>query len=265
MLTAHGLPAPAHFIPEISIDFEARPGKVLSSEVAGMNPFSIASLFACVAYSFLLGYHLPRSRTMRAERPLCFVLACFTLYSGAYIFLFGSPNIDSAFFWYKVSSLGWCLFPGALFLFVYSLVKGKLPRWGTAAALLPGAALAVPALWGKVMAGSFRFVEFAGFPYWYPVLDAHPLMILYLCYIIVSLTQALLLLGVWTFRAGGPERNVRALLFGAGVCVFLLNMTTNALLPFLGFASLPDRGHLTSLVFFIAVFFAASRKHLPSE
>ena len=111
-----------------------------------MNPFSIASLFACVAYSFLLGYHLPRSRTMRAERPLCFVLACFTLYSGAYIFLFGSPNIDSAFFWYKVSSLGWCLFPGALFLFVYSLVKGKLPLWVTAAALLPGAALRAFAL-----------------------------------------------------------------------------------------------------------------------
>lgn len=228
-----------------------------------MNPFSIASLLACVAYSFLLGYHLPRAWIFRAERPLCFVLACFTLYSGAYIFLFGSPGIDSAFFWYKVSSPGWCLFPGALLLFVYSLVKGRLPLWLTAAALLPGAALAVPALWGKVMAGSFRFVEFAGFPYWYPVLGAHPLMILYLCYIIVSLAQALLLLGVWTLHAEGKDRAVRAVLLGAGICVFLLNMTTNALLPFLGFASLPDLGHITSLVFFIAVFCAAATKRLP--
>src|SRR5512135_1051868 len=88
-----------------------------------MNILSLVAFFAFIVYLFfgIYTYRLDRHSTLNR----IFSLLCmdFAIWAFAYTFFYSAPDKQTAWFWYHVSSPGWCFFP-ALTLHFFLILTG---------------------------------------------------------------------------------------------------------------------------------------------
>ncbi|HMK66418.1 MAG TPA: histidine kinase N-terminal 7TM domain-containing protein, partial [Thermodesulfobacteriota bacterium] len=92
-----------------------------------MNILPLLSLMAFMIYMHLglHTYHLdPKSRLNRMLLVVCLDLSWWAF---SYSFVYSAPNMEMLWFWFKMSSIGWCFFGGITLHFL--LVLSQKDRW----------------------------------------------------------------------------------------------------------------------------------------
>ncbi len=75
-----------------------------------MSILSLVSFFNAIAFAFA-GLYLIRGNFKKTLNKLVvWVAGCYVVWSFAYTFFYTAPTIQSAWFWHKISALGWILF-----------------------------------------------------------------------------------------------------------------------------------------------------------
>ena len=123
-----------------------------------MNFFSLLSLFAFLVYVFLGFYAFLLDRRSRLNQVFLAVCLDLAFWSFAYSFVYGAPTKEVVWFWFRISALGWCTFPGLIlhFLLVLSQKRSLLSKqWIYPVLYGPGFLVLLRALTGVVTAKDF--------------------------------------------------------------------------------------------------------------
>jgi len=123
-----------------------------------LNFFSLLSLFAFLVYVFLGFYAFLLDRRSRLNQVFLAVCLDLAFWSFAYSFVYGAPTKEVVWFWFRISALGWCTFPGLIlhFLLVLSQKRSLLSKkWFYPVLYGPGVLVLLRALTGVVTAKDF--------------------------------------------------------------------------------------------------------------
>jgi diguanylate cyclase (GGDEF)-like protein/PAS domain S-box-containing protein len=205
-----------------------------------MNILTIFSLLASVIY-FALGFYAwgrePRSRLTQVFFLQCLSL---TIWAFSYAFVYQAPGKESLWFWYRMSSLGWCTIGGiTLHFFLLLWGKEKLLKkpWVYILLYLPGLILVYQVWNGVVVTKDFTLgpLGWAEIPapesFWY--------------WFHISNLLVCVLIGIFLFRQRGKtsklarERAQTRLVVGSAASVLALGFIINMVLPALHITFLP--------------------------
>src|SRR4030042_2102668 len=205
-----------------------------------MNIFSLLSFLAAVVY-ICLGFYAWRKEP-RLRLTQVFFLQCLSLAVWAFSYAFDvqAPNKEILWFWYKMSSLGWCTIGGiTLHFFMLLCGKEKLLKkpWVYLFLHLPGLVLIYRALAGVVIAkdfipGALGWIEVPApdsFWYWFHV----------------SNLLGCVIIGLYLFWQRGKtsglsrEKAQTRLILTSAASVLILGFSINMILPALNITVLP--------------------------
>lgn len=228
-----------------------------------MNMLSFLSMMACFAY-FILGLYIYLyNRHEKLNRAFFLLSLIFTVYAFAYAFYYVAPDKQSAIRWYKISSIGWTLFPVFLLNFVLILTKNQSLRknWLFYPLMfLPGFIFLYLAMDSHFYARDFVFTGY----YWaiVPNLQSATFWI-YLAYMLTYAFISFGLLINWrkNTRLNKEKKQSFVILLAFSV-TFILAVATNILSPMLKKPAVPDIAHISSLVMVAGIAYAIRRYRL---
>ncbi len=208
-----------------------------------MNPYALLSLFSLVVYLALgiYAYSLePRSRVNRLFLALCVSFAAWAFF---YAFVYGAPDREACWFWYRLSSIGWCNFAGiALHFFIVltkreSLLRG---RWIYAVLYLPGLAFTAVAFTGNLLILDFYYHDGS----WYEVMKPPtPVGIAFTLYYLGYVLFGIYLAWRWGRDSDHPRvRRQSRIIVISTAAGFTLASSVNVFLPLLGIQAVPAIG-----------------------
>lgn len=90
-----------------------------------MNPYSLLSFTSFIVYLYLGIYTLLKDKKSRLNRTFFFVCLSFAVWAFSYTFLYPAKDKETAWFWLRAGSIGWCSF--AAFMLHFSLLLTRNP------------------------------------------------------------------------------------------------------------------------------------------
>ena len=222
-----------------------------------MNPYALLSLVSLAVYLALGLYAFsldPRSRVNRLFLALC---ASFASWGFFYAFVYGAPDSETCWFWYRLSSVGWCNFAGITLHFYMVLSKRDrlLRRWWCYPVLyLPGAAFTVIAFTGNLLITGFHCVDGS----WYEIMKPPSIAgIAFSLYYIGYVLLGLVLVWRWGRESGLPRVRRQSLIIVVSTAVgFLLASSVNVFLPLLGAQVLPAIGVSFGMIWLAGIWYS---------
>ncbi len=219
-----------------------------------MTKYVFISYAAAVVYIYLgiYVYRLaPESRLNRLFLVICSLWAWWSL---TYAMVFPAANTDDVWFWYRLSALGWCNFPGVTSHFAL-LMAGKsrrINRWLLYLLLyLPGLFFTgvVFSPWPMVVA-DFVQIDNLWFEMSAPGMLSRIFPLYYASHALFAAVTALL----WG-RSSDVEREERAAkIFAYGIFITLVPAALiNNVLPLLGIRLLPAIGYTFGILWLIGI------------
>jgi len=228
--------------------------------VFGITLLSILSI-AVHLYLAVLALTLDRrSAVNRVFAGLCLVFAVWSL---GQTHVITAPTREVAWFWYRVSSVGWCLGP-ALLLHFFVLISERdgllRRRWQLALLYLPAAIFQVKYLTGQVTAGDFVLTDFGWDEVVYGSIPwAVAYMIYYLGYAIFGLGMVYL----WGKRSQDQlKRSQARMILVSGAPVLLAGTVSNVVLRHLEIHVMPGLAHIFMAAWGVGIWTAIRRYRL---
>lgn len=214
-----------------------------------MSVLSYLSLIAFFIY-FTLGvyvlYSKPRSGI---NQSFFYVSMALAVYALAYTFYYIAPTKETAIFWFKISSIGWIVFPAAvvLFLFAVSKTKAYFPIFIFQPLIfLPALILLIQSLLYGLYASDFIWTgkyqvmlpDFSFFWLW-----------VFLLYVSGYGLWSIVVIIKWRRRSLRHKDRIKANLFLAILLVtYLLSITSYFVFPLLGVRLIPDVAHVFCVI-----------------
>jgi PAS domain S-box-containing protein len=225
-----------------------------------MNPFSLISFAAALLALALGGYALALDRRSPLNRSFSFVAVLVAFWAVGYTFLYPDAARESAWFWYRVSGIGWVLVPAAVLRFARLLTGCSRQRWLTAVLFVPAFALLCQLFSGVLVATDFRVGS------WGTVEVHDPAALPYVVYTLYNFgyfTAAFLLVARWGRRNGvAPHERRQARDFVIGFLItFLSVILLNVVVPLSGLAW-PALGVGTTMIATLGMWRAITRHRL---
>lgn len=204
-----------------------------------MNVLSILS--ALSAYSFVLTsiyiVRLGRMDTLKATAML--VNLCFAFWSFCYVFFYAAPDEGAAWFWHRVSAVGWicfCAFALHFFLILSGATRAWRSRWPLVAVYAAPAVLLADALSGTATPVALGVVRTASGATWTYVPNASsPWYWAYAAYIVGFFAVGLGLARRWARKSENPRhRRQGDTIVWLDIVVIALSACSDLVAPWLG-------------------------------
>lgn len=220
---------------------------------------SLCSIVVSALYVYLGGYILRSNHRERLNQIFSLICLSFFFWSFAYTFLPGAPTKEQAWFWFKVSSVGWTVSPSLLLHFLILLSGRKRwleRRWVLPVIYLPGFYFLWQAIFGRM-----GVVDFVGTPFgWSDVYE--PLTPVYAAYLIFF--PLYILTGLWLAWSWGSRSQVTAerrqakLIVFTGLPVLVAVALSGIFLPWMGIRTPPEVAHLIAPIWVSAIWLVVS-------
>jgi diguanylate cyclase (GGDEF)-like protein/PAS domain S-box-containing protein len=225
-----------------------------------MNIFSLLSLLAFMVYMHLglHAYHLdPKSRLNRLLLVVCLNLSCWTF---AYSFVYSAPNKEVLWFWFRISSIGWCFFGGITlhFLMVLSQKDRWLKKWWLYLLLYgPGLIFTLKAWTGIITAKDFIATPLG----WVEVgAPESPWFWLHFTYYTTCILLGCVLAFLWGYRSMILREKKQGYIVGGTIlAAFILGSFINVAIPVLHKTLLPAIAPILGLVWASGIWQAMTR------
>lgn len=181
----------------------------------------------------------------------------FAIYALAYTFYYNAPSKDIALIWFKVSSVGWILFPAFVLNFAFAMTNDERHFRNLIAQpliFLPGSIFLVQSLSQQLYANDFIHMS----NFWKFVPDfSSPWLWLFLFYVSGYLLLSFIVIFRWKKRAVLKQDQIKSTLILWALSIsFLLSMASNFIFPLLGQNAIPEFAHLSCGIMIIAFGFA---------
>jgi PAS domain-containing protein len=205
-----------------------------------MNPISHLSAVAAAIFLLLGAYTLylkPRSRLNQIFALLCL---SFTAWNVCFIFLITAADKPTAWFWYRLSAVGWCVGPALLFHFFLLLTSRRMiDRHPWLIAMVYGTAAI---FFVRLAFGTVYATDFVRTPYgWDEVVGRiDGWSAAYLLFYLSSAVAGLWLVYRWGARSAlaREKKQARIILFSAAPTLLLVSLS-NVVLRLLGIHAMP--------------------------
>ncbi len=228
-----------------------------------MNPIVYLCVAAALSFLYLAGYGLrmdSRAPTNRVFAALCFT---FSIWNLGYTHMILSHDLDQAWFWYRVASVGWCIGP-ALLVHFFILISRN--RWFSSRPLaiallyLPGMVFLVQQIQGSILARTFTATPYGWDEvYYYSVFWGATYLTYYLLYSVIGLGMV----WQWGRRSGEPRERAQArLILWTGFPVLGTVSVTNVLFRHLEYHPYPAPGCALLVLWGFALWMAIRRYNL---
>lgn len=228
-----------------------------------VHALSLCSIVVSAVYVFLGGYILrsdPRARLNQVFSLICLSFFC---WSFAYTFLPEAPGIPQAWFWFKLSAVGWTVTP-ALLLHFFILLTGHgdwlQKRWVLPAVYLPGIYFLGQAIFGRM-----GVVDFIWTPYgWSDVYG--PLTASYAAFLIYfpgAIFLGLSLVWRWGRRSDlMAQKRQSQLIVLSGIPLLIGVSVSGIILPWMGVRVPPEVAHLIAPIGILMIWYSVSAYRL---
>ncbi|MEG0322096.1 MAG: diguanylate cyclase, partial [Oscillospiraceae bacterium] len=212
------------------------------------------------------GHMLTAQRKTVLNLSAAAVLLCLGWWSFCNSFFFAAATQEQAWFWHKLSSIGWCGFVAFTAYYVLALTGyGKRFRawWKQALFFAPMVILLCKNLFGKTTSLAQNVVQStSGWGWTYENSIASPWLWIYLLYVALYFVTAFYLLGQWAGTVSHKMKRHMALWFIAlDALTILCGLVTDVILP-LTAPVLPALASVATAIFGIGYFFIIYRYDL---
>ena len=226
-----------------------------------MNPLSLLSFLAFLAYVFLGALALRRNYRSHLNRVFALLCGTLALWSFGFAFLYVAPNPEFCLFWDRIASVGWSFFAAVTLHFVLVLTgREKLLRrpWVLAALYLPGIAIFVKYLTSS-LGGDIEYIQRSlG---WSPWFKSEEWFWGFEAYTIGFSSLSLLLITRWMVEAGTlRERRQAGIVFLSGIMSFAAGAGIDIVRPLLIKDDLPPVAPIVGLVWAAGIWYAMVRQ-----
>lgn len=228
-----------------------------------VHVLSLASILVAGLILLLGTYVLGRNRFEPLNQVFFFISLGFAVWSFACAFWPTAPTKDYAWFWYRLSSLGWAITPSLLLHFLILLSRqDRLLRgwWSYALIYAPGVFYFL-----QVQFGYLGVVDFVRGPYgWSDVYGPMTVSFAgFLLYFSTYISFGMMLVFLWGLRTERrAERRQSQILTLSGVPVLGAVALSGIFLPMWGIRSPPDVAHLIAALWVLSIWIAVSRYRL---
>jgi two-component system, sensor histidine kinase PdtaS len=209
-------------------------------------------------------YVLLKSYKTRLNQIFFFLSLCFAIWSFGYIMVYSADSPMGAVFWDDIASIGFCLFPAFMVLFILHLCECNYNKKITTAVFL-------------VMFGCgvfLLFVNFAG--YWKPIsvergkyswiFEHNPHNIFYIFfYIYIGVATFISFAALIRWRQRLKEKyeiDQFRFYFYPLILFFIIGVTTDLVMPALKITIIPNIAHITSLPWIAGITYAMVKYQL---
>ncbi len=219
-----------------------------------MEIYILISIVCCIAYLFL-GVHVftvePESKLNRIFLVLCFL---FALWSFSYSYIFMADSVDEVWFWYKLSSFGWCNFAGVTlhFTLVMTGLERRFKKWWLIPALyIPGiASTAVVFSPLHLVASNFTMIKGV----WFEVSNKGPLGYIFPVYYSLFIGLASIIVLFWVKTTPIMREKKQGRIFFVGILLTLLpGVLINNILPLMDVKAVPAISYYFGLIWLSGV------------
>ena len=213
------------------------------------------------ALDLVLGiYILRRNHRERLNQVFFVVSLCLAVWSFAFAFWPSAPSKEHAWFWFRLSAVGWTVTPSLLlhFLLLLSRQDRLLTRWWSYPLVyLPGIYYFFQAQFGRM-----GVVDFVQTPFgWSDVYE--PLTVSYAGYLVFFssyISLGMLSVFLWGLRTERiAERRQALILLVTGLPVLIAVALSGIFLPMWGIRKPPEVAHLIAALWVASIWFAVSR------
>jgi len=228
-----------------------------------MQLVSLITFLAAIVYIFLAVYGLrmkPRTRLNTIFVALC--LAC-ALWALCIAYMFTAPSQATAWWWFRMSSPGWCLGPALLLHFSLVLTENrqspqlKKQRFWL---YLPALLFTVIAMSKGLTATTLTHETFG----WSPLNTGQsPGYWAFTCYYIICIVASIALVWRWGSRSTlMREKKQAQVVIACTIIGTLLAFFNESLLPVMGYADIPKIPAVLWLIWAYGLWFAISKYSL---
>jgi diguanylate cyclase (GGDEF)-like protein/PAS domain S-box-containing protein len=214
-----------------------------------MNILSLLSFFIATVYLYLAALVLIRERSHSRCRSLFILMLCLSVWSFAHTFLYASQSVNERWFWYRFSSIGWCLAPAALLHFSLDLAG---PAFRSAFRRAPVIAYACGAAFlARSLTGSLVAVDFSVMTFGYNIVmfPASPWLWPFLGYSLLAIASSIAVIARYGLRSGEWNAGRQAVILVTTLLAAIIPAAAlNVLLPFLGVYLFPPLAPLLMLI-----------------
>lgn len=228
-----------------------------------MNILSLLVFFAFIVYLYLgiYTYRLdPKSKLNRI-----FSLACidFAIWAFVYTFFYSASDKETAWFWYKISSVGWCFFPGLVLHFFITLTEKEnvLKKWWIYLVLyLPGTAFIYRALTGTLLVIGFVYKGLG----WCEIASSNSIWFWsYTLYYSSFIMTSLILIFQWGMKAKNNRKKKQAMvILLTAFPTLVMSTVTDTILPALKIYAMPSVASILILLWIFGIWYAIVRYKL---
>lgn len=220
---------------------------------------SLCSIVVSALYLYLAGYILRSNRRERLNQIFSLICLSFFFWSFAYTFLPAAPSREQAWFWFKLSAVGWTLSPSLLLHFMI-LLSGRQRwlerRWVLVLLYAPGLAFLAQALFGHLGVVDFISTPFGWSDVYGPLT---PIFAAYLLFFPLYISTGLWL--VWSWGAHSrviAERRQARLIVFTGLPVLAGVALSGIFLPWMGIRTPPEIAHLIAPIWISVIWIVVS-------
>lgn len=222
-----------------------------------MSILSLLSFFAFVVYLYLGIYALRLDPRSKLNRTFFVLILSYVVWAFAYTFFYSAPDEATCWFWYRVSTVGWCLFPG-IALHFFMILTGKedlLRRWWIYPLLyLPGISFLFKALTGTLLVTGFVRQGLG----WCEVAPQGSAWFWsYVAYYSSFILAGLIMIYRWGGRSESLKRRKQGkVILMTAFPILILSAVTDSLLPALGVHLIPSVAVILILGWVFGIWYA---------
>lgn len=228
-----------------------------------MNIYSLLSFIVFILY-FGMGVYIlaqdPRSNVNRSFFYFAFSIA---FWSYAYIFLFNTTDKEAVFYWDKIGSIGWCMFPALIFSFysILTLKSRKFKNIFISAYHVLGIILIYKSFTSKLLTTDWFFNGYTWIPLeenttsiWYWIFNF---------YFISAMLSSIVMIFLWR-RKEKSKRVKRQAAISLYTLAFSLigGYTTNFIIPLFKITEIPNIAHIISLIWIAGIAYSIVKYQL---
>ncbi|MBP7585204.1 MAG: PAS domain S-box protein, partial [Spirochaetes bacterium] len=225
-----------------------------------MEKYTLLSFISSIAFMYMGIYGIrlePNAKLNRIFLALCTIWAWWAL---TYSYVFMAERVETVWFWYRLSSVGWCNFPGLTlhFALIATAYEERFRKvWLYPALYLPGL-LATAAVFSNVPLVAEDFVRIDGI--WYEISNRGALSYIFPVFYTAYALAAAALPAVW-FRpsTGSREKKLGAIFIASIIITLVPGALTNNIFPLLGIRTLPAIGYVFGISWIAAMAFVIVR------
>lgn len=228
-----------------------------------MNFYSLLSFIVFILYFGLGIYVLGNNPKSKINRNFFYFSLTISIWSYAYIYLFGATDKESVFFWDKAGSIGWCTFPVFILSFHLALTNCFVRIKKYIIALYGSAGIFFVY---KSFSGNFLTTDwYHNGSDWIPLTEntSSPFYWLFTLYLVSSILLCITMIIIW--RRKEPFKRVRiqsAILFITLSVTITGGYVTNFIIPWLKISEIPNIAHIISLLWVAGIGYSIIRYQL---